>query len=168
VSNNPGPRIVDRVGWIVLGLLVLGQVIGGVSIISGRFPNRTHPVAGTATGPTVVGGGGAVPRSSPSQPSRPSPPRPPSRPTERTVSVSGVGNERTIACDDTIVNVSGVDNRVVLTGPCARVVVSGVKNVVTLERTGFIDISGMNNRIVFRSGTPEINQSGIDNTVERG
>lgn len=159
MSTDPERRIADRVGWIALGLLILGLVIGGVAIISGRLPDGNHRVAGSATAPTVVGGAGAVPRGSASAPSRP---------TERIVSVAGVGNERTITCDDTTVNISGVDNTVVLTGQCARVVVSGVKNVVTLERTGFIDISGMNNRIVFLSGTPEINQSGIDNTVERG
>ena len=162
MSTDPERRIADRVGWIVLGVLILGLVIGGVASISGRLTAGNRPVTGTATAPTVVGGGGTVPSSSPSRPSRPSPP------TGRTVSVAGVGNERTIACDDTIVSISGVDNTVVLTGQCARVVVSGVKNVVTLERSGAIDISGMNNRIVFRSGTPDITQSGIDNTVERG
>ena len=164
MSTDPGRRIADRVGWIVLGVLILGLVIGGVAIISGRFPDGNRPGAGTATPPTVVDGGGTVPRSSPSLLS---PTKAPSTPTGRTVSIAGVGNERTIACDDTIVSISGVDNTVSITGQCARVVVSGVKNVVTVERTGAIDISGMNNRIVFRSGTPDINQSGIDNTVER-
>lgn len=165
MTTDPERRIADRVGWTVLGVLILGLVIGGVAIIAGRFTDTNRPEAGTATAPTVVGGGGTVPRSSPS---RLSPTSTTSTPTGRTVSIAGVGNERTITCDDTIVSISGVDNTVVLTGQCARVVVSGVKNVVTLERSGAIDISGMNNRIVFRSGTPDINQSGIDNTVERG
>ena len=168
MSTDPERRIADRVGWIVLGVLTLGLVIGGVAIVSGRLPDGNRPVAGTATAPPVVGGGGTVPRNSPSRPSPLSPTNTPSTPTGRTVSVAGVGNERTIACDDTIVNISGVDNTVSITGQCARVVVSGVKNVVTVERTDAIDISGMNNRIVFRSGTTDINQSGIDNSVEHG
>jgi hypothetical protein len=84
------------------------------------------------------------------------------------ISVAGVGNQRTLACNNSIVSVSGVDNTVVLTGRCDRVDVSGVQNSVTIDDAGAIVVSGLNNRVVFHYGTPELSQSGFDNTLQRG
>ena len=63
--------------------------------------------------------------------------------------MSGVEENRTIACNDSTVTISGVDNIVVLTGHCARVDVSGVRNVVTVDAADSIVASGMNNKITY-------------------
>jgi DUF3060 family protein len=84
------------------------------------------------------------------------------------VSVSGVGGNRTIACNDSVVDISGVDNTVKLTGPCRSVTVSGVQNTVTVESAATISASGFDNRITYLSGTPQIDNSGDSNVVAKG
>jgi len=146
-----------RIGSIVLGLMILGLIVSGGVIVSGRLATGNRPVAGSPTASDVVGGGGAVAGSS--------------TPTGGTLSVAGVGNERTLACSDSIVSIvsiSGVGNTVVLTDHCARVGVSGVNNTVIIDEAGAIDVSGVNNKVVFHSGTTELSHSGFDNTLERG
>jgi hypothetical protein len=158
-----------RVGWIVLALLILGLIVGGIAIVSGRLAPAHQPVAGTPTTAPVVGGGGAVPGRSPAPSAGPSTAAPaPRPPSGGALSVAGVGNERTLACNDSVVSISGVDNTVVLTGHCTRVDISGVQNTVTIDEADAIDVSGMNNKVVFHFGTPELSQSGFDNTLERG
>ena len=168
-----------RVGWIVLGLLILGLIVGGIAIVSDRLAAGGRPVADTPTGSPIVSGGGvvsdpsAVPPVSPSATAAPKP-SPTSTATVSSpppgglLTVAGVGNQRTLACNNSIVSISGVDNTVVLTGRCDRVDVSGVQNSVTIDDAGAIVVSGLNNRVVFRYGTPELSQSGFDNTLERG
>jgi hypothetical protein len=171
------PRVGLRLGWIALGLLVAGLVVGGGAILAGR---SATPVSGR---PTMIGGGGTVAENptTPTLSQRPTgtgiapPLAPPSSaapvpttPSGQAVSVAGVGNERTIACTDNVVSISGVDNKVVLTGHCSRVDVSGLKNVVTIDSADAIVVSGMNNAVVFHSGTPELDNSGLDNTLGRG
>ncbi|MFZ4372842.1 MAG: DUF3060 domain-containing protein [Mycobacterium sp.] len=144
-----------RVGWIVLALLILGLIVGGIAIVSDRRPAGGGPVAR----PSAT----AAPTSSPTSTATVSRPAP-----VRTLSVAGVGNQRTLACNDSVVSISGVDNTVVLTGRCDRVDVSGVQNSVTIDDAGAIGVSGLNNRVVFHYGTPELSQSGFDNTLQRG
>ena len=168
-----------RVGWIVLGLLILGLIVGGIAIVSDRLAAGGRPVADTPTGSPIVGGGGvvsdpsAVPPVSPSATAAPKP-SPTSTATVSSpppgglLTVAGVGNQRTLACNDSVVSISGVDNTVVLTGRCNRVDVSGVQNTVTIDDAGSIDVSGLNNRVIFHFGTPELSQSGFDNTIQRG
>ena len=144
-----------RVGWIVLGLLILGLIVGGIAIVSDRRAAGGDAVAG----PSAT----AAPTSSPTSTATVSRPPP-----GAAISVAGVGNERTLACNNSIVSISGVDNTVVLTGRCDRVDVSGVQNSVTIDDAGAIGVSGLNNRVVFHYGTPELSQSGFDNTLQRG
>jgi len=144
-----------RVGWIVLGVLILGLIVGGITIISDRRAAGSRPVAG----PSAT----AAPTSSPASTATVSRPPP-----GGLLTVAGVGNQRTLACNDSVVSISGVDNTVVLTGRCDRVDVSGVQNSVTIDDAGAIVVSGLNNRVVFHYGTPELSQSGFDNTLQRG
>jgi len=156
VTTDERPIAGSRAGWAVLALLLLALALGAVAIVADEQPNAGSPVP---TG--LVGGGGPVPEE-------------PALTTAVTLqpvgslSVAGVGNNRTLACDDKLVSVSGVDNTVVLTGRCARVDISGVQNTVTIDEAGVIDVSGMNNEVVFHSGSPELKESGIDNTVRQG
>ncbi len=174
------PRVGLRLGWALLGLMIVGLIVAAGAVFGGRLGGS---VSGRPTTPAMVGGGGPV-AESPSAPKVPMPPRPtgaptvpmPPRPTGAppspplpgtTVSVAGVGVKRTIECADNEVSVSGVDNEVILTGHCRRVDVSGVTNTVMIDTADAIDVSGMNNRVTFRSGTPELTNSGIDNTLAR-
>ena len=159
-----------RVGWIVLALLVVGLVVGGGAIVATSLFSVNR--AGT---PTISGGGGtfttATRPSRSSQPSRPTvaptPPGPGLGP-GGDVSIAGVGQNKTIACNDSAVTISGMDNNVEITGHCTHVQVSGMNNVVTVEAADTIDASGMDNKITYRSGSPKVNKSGFDNTVEQG
>lgn len=164
-----------RVGWIVLGLLVVGLAVSGGVMVADRL-NR--PVAGRATSAAVPGDG----EHTSTRPSVPPAPVPPVTPTASTmpspqppagtgggpVSVAGLDTQKTISCLDNVVSISGVNNTVVLTGRCSRVDVSGIENVVTIDEAGVIEVSGLNNKVTFRSGTPELRKSGIGNTLERG
>jgi hypothetical protein len=169
-----------RLGWIVLGLLIVGLAVSGGVMVADRL-NR--PVAGRPTSPSAVGasqdGTAGFPKGAPFPP----PSAPSAEPTtvpppvgapgaaaapDGPISVAGLDARKTIACTDNIVTISGVSNTVVLTGRCDRVDVSGIENVVTLEEAGAIVVSGLNNKVTFRSGTPELSKSGIGNTLERG
>jgi hypothetical protein len=172
------PRVGLRLGWIALALMLTGLVVAGGAILAGRAGT---PVSGRPTSEPMLGGGGTVAESpSPPTPSHhfpgsevaPTPtsilpPASTASPGE-TISVSGVGNERTIDCTNNAVSVSGVDNKVALNGHCSRVTVSGVRNTVTVDAADAIVVSGMNNAVTFHSGTPQLENSGIDNSLERG
>ncbi|MGV1088029.1 MAG: DUF3060 domain-containing protein [Mycobacterium sp.] len=165
-----------RLGWIVLGLLILALVIGGGSMIAERVSAQGKPVTGRPTAAELAGGGGsftvapppsAVPPTQPGQPTLPTfAPSPPD--TNAEISVAGVGKSERYGCESRIVTVSGVDNKVLLTGHCTLVVVSGVGNAVTIEESEAIVVSGMNNVVTFRNGSPELTKSGMNNTLERG
>ena len=159
-------------GWVLLGLLVLGLVIGGGAIVVGNLVSTSTP-----TTPGISGGGG--PFTPPTRASAPTftaaPAEPPTSaatveqpaPGER-VSVSGISENKTLACNGNVVSISGVDNTVVISGRCSRVEVSGMDNNVTVDAADAIEASGMNNKITFHSGSPRIDKSGFSNTVEQG
>jgi hypothetical protein len=158
-----------RVGWIVLGLLVVGLAVSGGVMVADRL-NR--PVAGRATSAAVPGEGEQTSTRpslppAPTAPGMPSP-QPPAGTPGGPVSVAGLDTQKTITCVDNVVSISGVNNAVVLTGRCSRVDVSGIENVVTIDEAGVIEVSGLNNKVTFRSGTPELRKSGIGNSLERG
>lgn len=84
------------------------------------------------------------------------------------VSVQGVRQDSTIACDNCIVDVSGVSNTVTIIGHCVNLTVSGIKNSVNVESADAIDASGFDNRVIYQSGSPKIENSGGANLVKRG
>jgi hypothetical protein len=157
----------------VFALLVVGLAVGGGMIL---MTSHSDP-----SGRGMSGGGGTLTSTSrgPStqrpttphsidhtDPIFPESPVPPPE-TGSAISVSGVGEAKTVRCDDSIVTISGVDNMVTITGHCAHVEVSGMENNVSIESATSISASGMNNRITYSSGDPEIDKSGFDNSVER-
>ncbi len=160
------PRVGLRVGWAVLGLLIVGLTVAGVAVFGGRL-NGTVP--GRPTTPAMAGGSGRVAERS-SAPVLPMPSTatnaPPRAPLPGgAVSVAGVGGKRTITCANNAASVSGVNNEVVLNGHCGRVDVSGVENTVTIDAADAIVVSGLNNRVTYLSGTPQLSNSGIGNTL---
>ena len=82
-------------------------------------------------------------------------------------SVSGIENNKTVACTDGAVTVSGIRNTVNITGHCVNVTVSGMNNVVTVDATDAIGASGFDNRITYHSGSPQIDSTD-SNIVEQG
>jgi hypothetical protein len=84
------------------------------------------------------------------------------------LNISGINENRTIACNDSIVSVSGVSNTVVITGHCASLTVSGVQNSITVDAVDTIDASGFNNKVTYHAGTPKISNAGDSNVVQQG
>lgn len=169
----------SRVGWIVLGVIIVALVLAGVGIFANQFASTTRTLTNPSAKTPVAGGGGTFttrPTTRSPAPSRDTTPETPAPPVatesmpsaDGTISVAGMGQNRTFLCNDSAVTVSGIRNTVVLHGHCARIDVSGVENAVTVDSADAIDASGMQNRVTFRSGSPEVSQSGFSNSVERG
>lgn len=156
--------------WMLLVpiAIVFLAVAGGV-VAWTMFQSRS--VIGNAPG--ISGGGGLITDAPPSRRSTvieaptaaPSPPVP--QPGS-TVSVSGIGSIKTIACNENVMVVSGANNRITITGHCTSLTVSGFENNVTVDSADAITAAGFNNHVAFHSGAPAINQSGEGNLIEQG
>lgn len=179
-GGEPKPSRGIRVGWIMFAVIVLGLVLGGVGIVANQFASTTRSLTNPTSKPGVAGGGGSFTTlrpttrtPAPSREASPEAPAPPANtesipPPNGTISVAGMGQNRTFTCDNNTVTVSGVSNTVVLQGHCTRVDVSGVENTVTVDSADAIVASGMHNRVTFHSGSPEVSKSGISNNIDRG
>jgi hypothetical protein len=167
----------NRLWWIlgtvvVVGALVLAGVIAAFAAhqLSGV---RSIISSATSTAPQVT----IVPKTSPHSPT-PSrggtptatagPSTPPLPPLGGQLSVSGISENKTIACNDSAVTVSGISNTIVIVGHCASLTVSGMKNSVTVDAADSIEASGINNQVTFHSGSPQVSNSGEGNTVNQG
>jgi hypothetical protein len=96
------------------------------------------------------------------------PPATPLPPAGGDLSVSGINENRTIACNASNVTVSGISNKIVITGHCASLTVSGVKNLITVDTVDTIEASGFNNQVTYHTGSPSIENSGEQNVVQKG
>ena len=164
--------------WVFAGIAVLLIFIaGGIVIFSAtmfKLDSTTRPPIEI---PEVAGGGEEVDKAPSARPGTPGTPggsiveTPSAAPVipapGEQLSVSGVGKNETIACNENAVNVSGVENTVTITGHCVSVTVSGIDNVVTVESTDIIDASGFDNQVIYLSGEPDIDTAGT-NVVSRG
>jgi hypothetical protein len=156
----PPPRKSSAgIPWVVFGIgAVVFMAIAGV--VGFFIVNKS-----TREIPTIPG------VSIPSMPSMPSVPSMPLEPTTAPpggqISVAGVGENKTIACNDNYVSVSGVSNTVTITGHCTNVTVSGMQNHVTLDASDAINASGFDNVVTYHSGSPDVN-SGGSNVVQQG
>jgi len=165
-----GPGI-GSVLFVVAGFALVAGIVAYL-VMSNSAPTRDNP--------GFSGGGGVIassPFKKPTGTKNPgsSPPQfTPATPSSAVIapgapiSVSGVGSQRTITCNDSPVSVSGVSNTVKLRGHCTRLDVSGVQNVITVDDVDDIDVSGFNNRVTYHSGSPQIDNSGSSNTVSQG
>jgi len=154
----------NRVWWIVGAAFVIGVVAlaGGIAAFA------AHQISGVRSiisSPPTIHGTFGPPVSSPSStgPSTSAVP-----PAGGKLSVSGINENRTIACNNSIVSVSGVSNTVMITGHCARLSVSGVQNSITVDAVDSIDASGFNNKVTYHSGTPAVSNAGDSNVVQQG
>jgi hypothetical protein len=159
---------------VVLILIAGGVVIWTTSMF--KLDSSTRPPVEI---PDVSGGGGQVDKAPGGQPAvpggpietvpeiEPSVPLGPIPPPGEPLSVSGVGKNETIACNESVVTVSGVNNTVTITGHCVSLTVSGVENVVTVDAADTIGASGFDNEVIYHSGAPQINATG-SNVVSQG
>ncbi|MBV8785275.1 MAG: DUF3060 domain-containing protein [Mycobacterium sp.] len=161
--------------WWILGSVI---AIGVVALAGGIAAFAAHQISGVRsiiTSPPTVSRSFAPPASIPfapgpsaAQANPPSPSTSPVSPPGAPLSVAGINENRTIACNDNVVSVSGVSNTVVITGHCTSLSVSGVKNSITIEAVDSIEASGFDNKVTYHSGTPKIDNSGDSNVVQQG
>ncbi len=178
--TGPGllrPAVLIPVALLVLVLLGAG-VFGLVQLVSSdstpttstratgtTAPSREPEPSTSEARPSTTRPSSTASSTTPSAPSTSvAPPPPPPTPT----TVSGIGRNQTIACNNDEVTVSGIQNTVTFTGHCAKVTVSGQKNQVTLDSADTIEASGIDNVVTYHTGTPVIDRSGIDNTIQQG
>ncbi len=164
----------NRMWWILGSVIAIGTLAlaGGIAAfaahqISGVKSFITSPPSASRT----FGAPPAIPFNpgpSGAQAQPPTPSTSPVSPPGAQLSVAGINENRTIACNDNVVNVSGVSNTVVITGHCTSLSVSGVKNAITIEAVDSIEASGFDNKVTYHSGTPKIDNSGDSNVVQQG
>lgn len=175
-SPYPGatPRSSSGMRWFwilaavgVLGVLVL---VGGIAAYAAHqfsHDDLVVPSPSESTSTTLVPS-----RTAPSTGKTRTPSAGPSpsatAPAGGEVTVSGINENRTIACSGNVITISGISNTVVLTGHCATVNVSGLQNVITVDNVDTIEASGLNNKVTYHSGSPKISKNGSGNVVEQG
>ncbi|MCV7075163.1 DUF3060 domain-containing protein [Mycobacterium szulgai] len=161
-----------RVFWILAALFIIGVLVlvGGIALYVSRQLHREYVVTPEPSTSVIT----SLPRSTPRSPGPSKSPTSPTSPASSapppggTLTVTGVGENKSIVCNDSVVTVSGISNKVVITGHCASLTVSGLKNTVTVDAADTIDASGIENRITYHSGSPKISKSGDKNFVEQG
>ena len=178
--NAPPRRSSAGIPWVLFGVIA---VVFLVAIGVGAVIWTTRS---SETGSGVSSGGGSIDvptvpsieiPSMPSIPSIPSFPAAPGAPDTdpnviigapgQTVTVSGIDENKTVACNDATVTVSGIRNTVNITGHCVSVSVSGIENAITVDNADRIGASGFDNKVTYHAGTPQIDATG-SNTVEQG
>lgn len=166
------PKSSSRGWWVLISVFAVFAmaIAGGVAVylLSSAGPLISTP----SSRPSTSGGGGdfgGTPSSVVPVPETPTTQQPVPAPAPgESISVSGISETKTVACDNNSVDVSGISNSVTITGHCASLTVSGVQNVVTVDSADEINASGFDNRITFHDGTPQVDNSGGSNVVEQG
>jgi hypothetical protein len=159
--------------WLVVATFVVGGVAVGAGVAvfgTHLFSSGTSITSSPRDRPAISGGGGIL-TNMPTPPNVAVPQVPsaeaPVAPGDP-ITVAGMGQNKTIACNEGSVSISGMENTIVLTGHCLSVNVSGIENIVTVDSAEAIVASGFDNRVTFKTGAPQISNSGGDNVVEQG
>jgi hypothetical protein len=155
--------------WWILGTVI---VIGMLALAGGIAAFAAHQLSGVrsiiSSPPTITDTFGPPSGTGPSTTRTRTPGTSPAPAPGDKVSVSGVGENRKIACNDNIVIVHGVSNTVVITGHCTSLAVSGMQNQVTVDAVDTIEAAGLNNKVTYHSGSPKVSNSGGSNVVQQG
>jgi hypothetical protein len=177
LGTSQRPPSGNRVWWILAAIIVVGvlAVVGGIAAFAAHQFSRvgsitvspSPSISRSITPPRSTTRSPRPPTSS-TQPPSAAPSTSPAPPPGGNLSVAGINENQTIACNDSIVSVSGVSNTVVITGHCASLSVSGVQNSITVDAVDTIEASGFNNNVTYHSGSPKISKSGEDNVVQQG
>lgn len=162
--------------WVLAAVGVVGvlALVGGIAAYAARQFAHGDLVVTSPTGSTsevtTAPPGNTRNRPTPPTAETRAPSSAPSAtvPAGMPVTVSGINENKTLACTDNVINISGITNNVVITGHCAEVNVSGMQNAVTVDSADAIDVSGLNNKVTYHAGSPKVSQSGGGNTVDQG
>jgi hypothetical protein len=157
----------NRTLWIILGVFVIGMIAlpAAIFLFTAHQVSRSgittfSPIPSIPTvGPTAsatMPPTNAMPSTSVS-----------TAPAGENITVSGISEARTIACNGGSVSVSGITNNVVITGHCTSLSVSGIQNQITVDAADSIQASGSGNQVTYHTGSPKIGNSGFDNVVQR-
>ncbi len=160
-----------QIRWIMLAVFVLGMIVLPIAIFS--FTSHQISRGGLTTLLPVPSISPESPTASGTMPTNATPPSMPTTsvstaPAGENITVSGISEARTIACNGGSVSVSGITNNVVITGHCASVNVSGIQNQITVDAVDTIQASGSGNQVTYHTGSPTIGNSGFGNVVQRG
>src|ERR1700760_2232241 len=146
-----GPARQGRAIWILLALFVIGMIALPIGIFlfsshqisRGGFTTLLPTPSMSSMSPTPSM---AIPSTSAA--AIPTPPTSvTSAPAGQTITVSGINEVRTIACNGGSVSVSGITNNVTVTGHCTSLTVSGIQNHITIDTGDKIQVSGSGNQI---------------------
>jgi hypothetical protein len=173
-SSRTGLLPRGQTRWIMLAVFVIGMMCLPLAI----FYFSAHQVSRSGL-PSMLpfpsfssqtaAPSGAMPHTPGAMPRTPgAAPSTSSVATGDNVTVSGISEVRTIACNGGSVSVSGITNNVVITGHCAGVIVSGIQNQVSVDSADKIQASGSQNQITYHTGSPTIGNSGLGNVVHEG
>jgi hypothetical protein len=179
----PPKKVSGGIPWVVFGLIavVFIAVAAGAVIFMTKMTGVTTP-----DDSSVSSGGGSIDIDIPSAPSippieipnMPSIPAVPGAPAPgdsnvitgtpgQTVTISGIDENKTVACNDATVTISGIRNTVNITGHCVGVSVSGIENNITVDAADKIGASGFDNKVTYHSGAPSVDAVG-SNSVQQG
>jgi hypothetical protein len=159
--TQPPRKSSAGIPWVffVIAAVVFMSIAGTVGWFIVSKSTRAIPNIPGVSIPTI-----SIP-SIPSMPNLPS--QPTAAPPGSQLSVSGMGQNKKLDCNNNRVSVSGMSNTVTITGHCTTVTVSGMQNKVTLDASDTIGASGFDNVVTYHSGSPDINNSG-NNVVQQG
>ena len=175
-SASSGLSSRNRIWWILAAAFVIGMIAlpAGILFFTARQVSHSglatllpNPSISPGSAAPPAGGVGQAPSAGPLTPPTSGPTAAPT-PAGANLSISGINENRTIACNGSTISVSGVSNTVVITGHCASLSVSGVQNKVTVEAVDSIEASGFNNQISYRKGSQTVDKSGEGNIVQQG
>lgn len=162
----------NRMWWILGSVIVVGvlALAGGIAAFAANQLSGVRSIINSSTPNTATVT--TSPRTTTRSP-RPStrsasPSTSPAPAAGAPLDISGIEENKTVACNDNIVTVSGISNTIVITGHCVSLTVSGAKNSVTVDAVDTIDASGVDNQVTYHAGSPKISNSGIDNVVTQG
>ncbi|ORB85158.1 hypothetical protein B1987_16715 [Mycobacterium kansasii] len=161
----------NRLFWILAAVfvVVILAVVGGIVAYAGSHISRTLSTL-TPTFPTISSEPTTIPPPSGTKTRTPTagPSTSPAPPPGGNLSVSGLDENKTLVCNDSVVEISGMSNTVVIAGHCASLTVSGIENKVTVDAVDTIEASGINNQVTYHSGSPRVSKSGSGNVVQQG
>jgi hypothetical protein len=175
----PKPPSGNRIWWI-LGTVIVLSFLALAAGIAAFVAHQHSGAPSTISSAPSISGSSSPPTSRPrstvpsttrtraSAPSATAPSTSPTTPPGGSLSISGIGENRTIACNDNSVTVSGISNTVVITGHCTSLTVSGMQNTITVDAADSIAASGFNNKVTYHTGTPKVSNFGGSNVVQQG
>ena len=174
----PKPPSGNRTWWIVGILIVVIFLVlaGGIAFfvahkISDARSTINSAISATSTPPRSTSRSPAPSTTrtrTPAPSTSTAPSTSPAPPPGSSLTISGIGQNKTVACNDNIVTVSGITNTVTITGHCTSLTVSGMQNTITVDAADSIEASGFNNKVTYHTGNPKISNLGGSNVVQQG